>query len=510
MLQAALRASATRGVARPPLAFQAARGFASKKKKSTIPKPPPPPAQASSQQAQASSQQAQAKPGAAPEPGQPASAPTPGEEPAPAFTSQSVPSLDFAPGEGEEEMQRERTGARSSKDSLSSIERRRRFLGRVSFAMVLLGAGAGAWYAGREWEDDELQARHMSREQATHNRWERMRARFTGVFDTFTEPLWPELLPPPLQGHMHRDYTLLVSIDDLLVASTWDRQHGWRTAKRPGVDYFLAYLSQFYEVVIFTTQQYYTALPVVEKLDPYQFFIMHKLFRDACRSENGQPVKDLKYLNRDLSKVILLDTHREHVTPNPENAVIVPKWAGDPKDRGLVAMIPFLESIAIFKTQDVRPILEAYDGKNIPIEWAKKEAEMKRKHVEEWEHSRKGLSRGGMTLSSLFGSSDPASGSQAPPTYLEQKRLEAQHQYLEEQEYLKKNKAYFDQLIKEEQEAAARQMPSTFWGAAQAMMGPPPAADGAPPTQQGAGAPGAAASSAVVAAAPAGQPAKAP
>ena len=31
---------------------------------------------------------------------------------------------------------------------------------------------------------------------------------------------------------------------------------------------------------------------------------------------------------------------------------------------------------------------------------------MKRRHVEEWEHSRKGLSRGGWTLSSLFGGSE--------------------------------------------------------------------------------------------------------
>lgn len=33
--------------------------------------------------------------------------------------------------------------------------------------------------------------------------------------------------------------------------------NGWRTAKRPGVDYFLAYMAQFYEIVIFTTQHYY-------------------------------------------------------------------------------------------------------------------------------------------------------------------------------------------------------------------------------------------------------------
>ena len=82
------------------------------------------------------------------------------------------------------------------------------------------------------------------------------------------------MLPPPHQ----KPYTLLLSLDDLLVTSTWDvscfivllyffthsranyllqRQRGWRTAKRPGVDYFLAYLSQFYEIVIFTTQHHY-------------------------------------------------------------------------------------------------------------------------------------------------------------------------------------------------------------------------------------------------------------
>ena len=82
------------------------------------------------------------------------------------------------------------------------------------------------------------------------------------------------MLPPPHQ----KPYTLLLSLDDLLVTSTWDvsssivlfvlfftlfvlitsqRQHGWRTAKRPGVDYFIAYLSQFYEIVIFTTQHHY-------------------------------------------------------------------------------------------------------------------------------------------------------------------------------------------------------------------------------------------------------------
>ena len=130
-----------------------------------------------------------------------------------------------------------------------------------------------------------------------------------------------------------RPYTLVVDLDGLLVHSQWDvsphpdppvfgahvqRQHGWRAAKRPGVDYFLAYLSQFYEIVLFTSQPLYVSLndesphsvltcqvaaPISEKLDPLGMYLPYKLFRDNTRYVNNKVVKDLSYLNRDLSKV---------------------------------------------------------------------------------------------------------------------------------------------------------------------------------------------------------------
>lgn len=49
------------------------------------------------------------------------------------------------------------------------------------------------------------------------------------------------------------------------------RQNGWRTAKRPGADYFLAYLSLFYEIVLFTHQPLYVSFDLREshaKLTP--------------------------------------------------------------------------------------------------------------------------------------------------------------------------------------------------------------------------------------------------
>lgn len=337
-------------------------------------------------------------------------------------------------------------------------------------------------YMGREWEEDELKAKKLKPEQAPSTRWGRTKERFTGIFNYFSDPAWPELLPPPYPPPHQKPYTLLLSIDDLLVTSTWDRQHGWRTAKRPGVDYFLGYISQFYEVVIFTTQPHYTAMPIIDKLDRYNFFILYRLFRDATRTVNGKIVKDLSYLNRDLSKVILLDTHPEHVETHPENSIVLPKWKGDPKDKGLVAMIPFLESIAIYKPADVRPVLKAYAGKDIPLEYAKVEAEMKAKHVAEWKAKHKSIGPGFSFSSALGLSTTPGlPKDQAPPTYLEFKRQEAQQHYKEEMKYINDNKEELERLLAQDQQMMNAQVPGTLLEAMDQIMGnaPPPAAPGA-------------------------------
>ncbi|KAJ3980142.1 HAD-like protein [Lentinula detonsa] len=389
----------------------------------------------------------------------------------PVLTRSSVPSLDFSPPDPTEQ----RTGA-SSRDSLSSTDRQRRAFARAAFGLFTLGIGLQVAYMGREWELEELQMKKMTLNNAPAGRWERTKSRYSEMFSYFSDPVMPELLPPRTAAQYPpsaKPYTLLLSVDDLIVTSTWDRQHGWRTAKRPGVDYFLAYLSQFYEVVIFTTQYSYTAMPILDKLDRYNFYIEHRLFREHTRSHNGEVVKDLSYLNRDLSKVILLDTHPEHAATHPDNALIIPGWKGDTKDNGLVAMIPFLESIAIYKPEDVRPILKAYQGQNIPLEYAKREAEGKQKHVENWKQNKGSTSN---SFGSFFGVSS-RSTQNAPPTYLEQKRKEAQQQYLEEQAHIAKNKDYLESLLKHEQDVMASQAPSNLWEMIETMRGNPKVPD---------------------------------
>ena len=85
-------------------------------------------------------------------------APGPSE---PSRPSQTALSLDFSPEADAGDEPTQRTGARSSKDSLSSIERKRRFMSRATLAALGLGAVFGTVYLGREWEPSELAAKKM-------------------------------------------------------------------------------------------------------------------------------------------------------------------------------------------------------------------------------------------------------------------------------------------------------------------------------------------------------------
>jgi len=346
-------------------------------------------------------------------------------------------------------------------------------MGRFALGAFGIGLVSGLFYLGREWEEEERSGR--STEELDAGRWGRTQARLTETTDIFVKPQWKELLPPALPPPHQKPFTLLLSLDDLVITSVWDREHGWRTAKRPGVDYFLAYLSQFYEIVIFTTQPHYTAIPIVDLLDRYRFFMTYHLFRESTRVVDGKIVKDLSYLNRDLSKVILLDTHPDHAHTHPENAIILPPWKGDAATSGgLVGLIPFLESIAFFNTPDVRPILTAYKDKDIALEYAKHEAAEKKKFIDEWR--KKGGSRSGaksLSFSSLFGGQQSLDSGPEPLTYLELKRKEAQMFYVREQQYIKENEPVLEKARQEDMDKM-REGAGSLIGWIENMTGKPP------------------------------------
>ena len=172
------------------------------------------------------------------------------------------------------------------------------------------------------------------------------------------------ILPDPLPEPYGRPYTLFVTLD-LLVEASHQSGSGWQALKRPGCDYFLQYLSRFYEVVVISPFTRSGTELILDKLDPTRAIITYRLNRDLLIITRGRGwLVPLMWMNRPLDKAILLDDSKDHCEP-PDNVLVVPVWDGKTQDTTLLDLIPFLQELVIQNVKDVRPVLKAYDGKEI-------------------------------------------------------------------------------------------------------------------------------------------------
>ncbi|CAH0718111.1 unnamed protein product, partial [Brenthis ino] len=178
------------------------------------------------------------------------------------------------------------------------------------------------------------------------------------------EKLLPDPLPPPYQPK----YTLVLEFTDVLVHPDWSYQTGWRFKKRPGVDQFLQTVANSdYEVVIFTSENAFMIWPVLDKLDPENKMISYRLFRDSTHFIDGVHVKNLEGVNRDLSKVIVVDWNKQATKFQPDNALILKKWKGADDDTALLDLANLLQTIAMSNVADVREVLRYYAQFEDPI-----------------------------------------------------------------------------------------------------------------------------------------------
>ncbi|RXM35709.1 hypothetical protein EOD39_3920 [Acipenser ruthenus] len=103
---------------------------------------------------------------------------------------------------------------------------------------------------------------------------------------------------------------------------------------------------------------------------------MYQLFRDATRYMDGHHVKDVSCLNRDSSKVVVVDCKKRAFSLQPFNGLVLQKWDGSLEDRTLYDLAAFLKSeyrtgrqaaIALSGVDDVSPVLENYALEDDPI-----------------------------------------------------------------------------------------------------------------------------------------------
>ncbi|XP_014676292.1 PREDICTED: mitochondrial import inner membrane translocase subunit TIM50-like [Priapulus caudatus] len=270
-------------------------------------------------------------------------------------------------------------GASGNKDTENDEEgkRREKFAKNMrwtfaSFAVMFSGLGGmiiAVWGAPKKDEEGhDIQDEYSNlstAKQYLFRAWSE--ARFYEKM--IREPSRDKLLPDPLtEPYYQPKYTLVLEMTGILVHPDWTYGTGWRFKKRPGIDYFLQQVGPpLFEVVIYTQEQGFTAFPIIDSLDP-QGYIMYRLFRDATRYIKGHHVKDLSCLNRDMSKVIVVDWNSHAISLQPRNALQLKKWGGNDDDRTLFDLGAFLRTIAVSEVEDVREVLDHYKDEDDPIE----------------------------------------------------------------------------------------------------------------------------------------------
>lgn len=176
----------------------------------------------------------------------------------------------------------------------------------------------------------------------------------------------PALLPR--QTRQCKLKTLVLDLDETLVHSSLEhtsssdfsfevhfnnQEHTIHVKQRPHLHEFMHSVAEHFEVVVFTASQKVYAEKLLNVIDPKRNLIKHRIYRESCVIVDGNYLKDLTVLGRDLRNTFIVDNSPQAFGFQPNNGIPIESWYDDESDTELLKLLPFLHSLA--DVDDVRP-----------------------------------------------------------------------------------------------------------------------------------------------------------
>lgn len=184
------------------------------------------------------------------------------------------------------------------------------------------------------------------------------------VVPTFRQMLLPK------QTRRCPPTTLVLDLDETLVHSSLEpcddadftftvnfnqKDHTVYVRCRPHLQDFMERVASLFEIIIFTASQSIYAEQLLNVLDPKRRVFRHRVYRESCVYVDGNYLKDLSVLGRDLSRVAIIDNSPQAFGFQVDNGIPIESWFDDRSDKELLMLLPFLESLV--GVEDVRPLI---------------------------------------------------------------------------------------------------------------------------------------------------------
>ena len=149
---------------------------------------------------------------------------------------------------------------------------------------------------------------------------------------------------PFIKNKMNKKFCLVIDLDETLIHNL-NLPFGDYFFVRPGVFDFFEEIHDIFEIIVFTAGQKNYAYSIIDKID-YKNYISYILYKKHIIYEDGNAIKKLDMIGRDLNKIVFVDNLENNAKYNKKNLYLISSWFNNIYDNQICKLKEKLLNIA--------------------------------------------------------------------------------------------------------------------------------------------------------------------